>query len=355
MSEKYRRLVSFFFKIIYGKIISSKKKNKLIKIYKFVKEKRIYKIFEINNCRIYTDTIHDTAFIQNNRIINHVSFQLRNLINSNIKNNKVLTYGTPRFLKKFPSPLLCILTGGAGNNNYWHWMYDVLPRIGITENKFNLKRFKFILIPNKEYLYQLDTIKLLGINEKSISSRKFKHIYSDKIIATNHPWQHSKSAHRDIGKVPKWISLWIRKKFLKFKSKKKFFKKIYIDRSDSKFNLSKKRQIINEYIIKNILIKKKFKIVKLSEFKFVDQIALFNSAKVIVGNHGAGFANLVFCKKNTKIIEFVDKNTSQPIKKISKDLNLKYFSIMGKRIGKNKKDQNNNIEISIKKLIKKLN
>ena len=137
--------------------------------------------------------------------------------------------------------------------------------------------------------------------------------------------------------------------------KKKFFKKIYIDRSDSKFNLSKKRQIINEDIIKNTLIKKKFKIVKLSEFKFVDQIALFNSAKIIVGNHGAGFANLVFCKKNTKIIEFVDKNTSQPIKKISKDLNLKYFSIMGKRIGKNKKDQNNNIEISIKKLIKKLN
>ena len=74
-----------------------------------------------------------------------------------------------------------------------------------------------------------------------------------------------------------------------------------------------------------------------------------------MGPHGAGFANLVFCKKNTKIIEFVDKNTSQPIKKISKDLNLKYFSIMGKRIGKNKKDQNNNIEISIKKLIKKLN
>ncbi len=87
----------------------------------------------------------------------------------------------------------------------------------------------------------------------------------------------------------------------------------------------------------------------------MDQIALFNSAKVIVGNHGAGFANLVFCKKNTKIIEFVDKNTSQVTKKISKDLNLKYFSIMGKRIGKNKKDQNNNIEISIKKMIKKLN
>ena len=350
MSEKYKGLVSFIFKIIYGKIISSKKKNKLIKIYKFVKEKRIYKIFEINNCRIYTDTIHDTAFIQNNRIINHVSFQLRNLINSNIKNNKVLTYGTPRFLKKFPSPLLCILTGGAGNNNYWHWMYDVLPRIGIVESKFTLKKFKFVFVPNKEFLYQIDTLKILGILKKSVSSKKFKHIYSNKIIATNHPWQYSKSAHKDIGMVPKWISFWIRKKFLKFKSKKKFYNKIYIDRSDSKLNTSNKRIILNENEIREILLKKKFKIIRLTEYSFKDQIAIFNNAKIIIGNHGAGFANLVFCKRNTKIIEFIDKNTSKPIRKICKDLNLRYFSVLGKRINSDTGDQNNNLQISKKKL-----
>ena len=37
-----------------------------------------------------------------------------------------------------------------------------------------------------------------------------------------------------------------KKKILKFKSKKKFYSKIYIDRSDSKFNLNNKRKIINE-------------------------------------------------------------------------------------------------------------
>ena len=351
MSQIYKELVSFFFKIVYGKINYFHKKNRCVKIHKVEKDKRKYKIFEIENCRVYTDTVHDTAFINKNRIINQVSFQLRNLVNSNIKNNRVLKHGTPKFLKTLDSPLLCILSGGAGNNNYWHWMYDVLPRIGIVENKFALKKFKFFFVPNKEFLYQIDTLKILGILKKSISSKKFKHIYSDKIIATNHPWQYSKSAHKDIGEVPKWISFWIRKKFLKFKSKKKFYNKIYIDRSDSKFNINNKRIILNEKEIREILLKKKFKIIRLSEYSFKDQIAIFNNAKIIVGNHGAGFANLVFCKRNTKIVEFIDKNTSKPIKKISKDLSLKYFSILGKRKNSDLGDQNNNLQISTKKLI----
>ena len=40
-------------------------------MYKVEKNKRKYKIFEIENCRVYTDTVHDTAFINNNKIIKH--------------------------------------------------------------------------------------------------------------------------------------------------------------------------------------------------------------------------------------------------------------------------------------------
>ena len=139
----------------------------------------------------------------------------------------------------------------------------------------------------------------------------------------------------------------MRKRFLKFKSKKKFYKKIYIDRSDSLFN---NRRIVNEDKIKKLLTEKKFKILKLSNFSFIEQIGIFNSAKIIVGNHGAGFTNLIFCKKNTKVIEFKDKNTAKIFYKISKDLGLNYKSILGNRIGEDKKNQNNNLEIPLYKL-----
>ena len=187
----------------------------------------------------------------------------------------------------------------------------------------------------------------MGIEKRSISSKKYKHTFSNEVIATNHPWQSSNSAHKDIEKIPKWISMWLRKKFLKFKSKKKFHNKIYIDRSDSQHN---ERKIINENEIKKFLIEKKFKILKLSEFSFIDQIAIFNSAKIIVGNHGAGFTNLVFCKKNTKVVEFRDINTAKLFKKISKDLGLNYKSILGQKVGRDKRNQNNNLVISLKKI-----
>ena len=166
MSSRYKKLISFFFKQIYGTIESSTINNNNIKIHKFKIDNKKYQIFELINCRVYTNTIQDTAFIQNNKIIEKASFQIRNLINSDIKNNVVYKIGTPRFIKKFESPILCLLTGGAGNNNYWHWMYDVLPRIAIIEKKFSLKKFKHIYVPDKKYLFQLDTLDILNIKKK---------------------------------------------------------------------------------------------------------------------------------------------------------------------------------------------
>ena len=129
--------------------------------------------------------------------------------------------------------------------------------------------------------------------------------------------------------------------------KKKIYEKIYIDRSDSQHI---ERKIINENEIKMFLIKKKFKILRLSEFSIIDQIGIFNSAKIIIGNHGAGFTNLIFCKKNTRVIEFRDVNTAKLFKKISKDLGLNYKSILGQQVGRDKRNQNNNLVVSLKKI-----
>ena len=154
MKKLYKLIIINIFYLIYGKIKLIIDKSKNQEIITIKKDKKIYKIYSIFNCRIFTDTIHNTAFLYNNKIIKNISFQLRKNINSNIKNNIVLTRGTPKILKKIQGPLLCLLTGGAGNNNYWHWMYDALPRIGLIENKYKLKNFNNILVPDKSYKFQ---------------------------------------------------------------------------------------------------------------------------------------------------------------------------------------------------------
>ena len=86
-------------------------------------------------------------------------------------------------------------------------------------------------------------------------------------------------------------------------------------------------------------MKNNFIPIKLHEMKFIDQVDLFYNAKCVVGLHGAGFVNLVFCKLGTKIIEFRSLTSGNSIQNISKKNNLNYDPM----IVESKKIDNTNI------------
>ena len=141
--------------LIYGKITNSIKanKNSLIEILNSKIDSSLYTIFKIKNCRIYTDTVTDTAFILDNNIVDGPSFQHRDGKNADVMKNIVITKGTPRF-KKIKGTVFSLLTGGGGNSNYWHWLLDVLPRINILENKIDLQSIDYFLFPDLREKFQ---------------------------------------------------------------------------------------------------------------------------------------------------------------------------------------------------------
>ena len=315
--NKFKKIFYFLFKLKHGKIkyIQNLQKNLFTEENVNFKEKNLIfsnKIFITENARLYTDRIQDTAIIKNNIILDNPSFQLRNnLRDDDIKKNIVLRNGTPYILRKIKGTTLSLLTGGGGNENFFHWLFDVLPRIGIVEKKIDLKEIDFYLCPDLNK-WQLETLELLGIKKKQcLSSVEYRHIKSDKIINTTHPWQTSKNILHDIENLPLWISDWLKNKFLKHKSNVNLPKKFYIDRSDSKSNLKNFRYIINEDELKNFLKNKGFKFVRLSDLSFCDEINIFNNADTIIGLQGAGLSNLIWCSKKTKIIELRSKLTNK--------------------------------------------
>ena len=87
---------------VYGKITNSieANKNSLIEVFKSKVDNSLYTIFKIKKCRIYTDTVTDTAFIIENKIIEGPSFQHREGKNADVMKNIVITKGTPRIKKK---------------------------------------------------------------------------------------------------------------------------------------------------------------------------------------------------------------------------------------------------------------
>ncbi len=348
------------FFLIYGRIkevltLNEKNKFKIEEV--LLGEKQLYRIFEISNGRLYTDTVSDAAFIIDDKIIEGPSFQYRNAINQNCNQNIVFEKGTPKFQKKIDGTVFSLLTGGAGNFNYWHWIFDVLPRIGIIEKKDLLKQIDYFLFPDTKKKFQKESLDLLKIkNSKRLSSLSHRHIYAKKIFTVDHPYVITNNATTDIQNIPLWIIKWLQSKFiLKNQIKKDLPKKIYINRKDSVYESLNIRKIINENEVVEFLEKNGFVSVILSDLSFEDQIKLFMNADFVTGLHGAGYANIVFCSPNTKILELKPYSSGDVIKNLSKNSSLSYRDISIKPSINNLQNQSGQIIIPITELKDKIN
>ena len=365
--RKIFKIVSYgiFFKI-YGKVEKSIKinENDRIKTQSVNIENKKYKVYNISQGRLYTDRIHDTAVLLDNKIIEGPSFQLRQphdaqIYNSKIDDNIVFTKGTPRKLINLKGSVLSLLTGGGGNNKYWHWLFDVLPRLNLCSKVFNLNKIDFFLFPDYVQNFQRETLNYLKIPERKwLSSEKFRHIKAKKLIVTDHPVVTSGNASKDIMNIPIWISNWLKENFIQDTSiKKEKIKRIYIDRKNKKINQTQQRIIANEDEVEKYLLKNDFIPIKMHEIKFTEQVELFNNAEYIVGLHGGGFANLVFCKPGTKVLELRSSTAGAPVENLAKQNNLKYNSIVveSKQINKfSFPNQQGSIQIPISTLSKVL-
>ena len=225
--------------------------------------------------------------------------------------------------------------GVTGHFNYAHWLFFFFPKIKILSTKYSFLYINFFYF-SKLKKFQVDTLKCCKINpNKIIDSNKLRHVIATELYAVTHPNYFKDTVYRAHSNLPIWIITYLRKFFLN-KIKKKFnYDNIYIDRSDSTQNHCK--PINNQYVIR-LLKEKNFKILKLSKLSIFDQVSIFNNCKKVVAPHGAGLANLAFCKKSTKVIEFnTNKNKNNKVyERISRINKLNYRSFYCKNINDNK-------------------
>ena len=349
----YKKLLINIFSIIYkkpSKFITSKS----FLITKFKNKKGFvskYKIFNEKNVNIFSDDLYNVSVYKDKSLISNLSLQLNTKgTKQNIKKNFVIENGTPKIKKKIKGPIL-ILSQGASGYNYFHWFFDILPKIYIIKKKFNLNYFNYFYLPKIKFEYQRKTLNFLKIpSRKILSSKSIKHFYTNEIVICEHPYFKNKKWWSNYEKIPDWIVSENLKNFKKKrKAKNKYSKKIYIDRSDTSHPHN---QVANIKEIYGILKKYNFKIIKLAKISFNEQINIFNNANLILAPHGAGLKNLIYCKKKTVIIELKEKNFTRNrlYNHLSKICELKHFEISSKKYVNNKMYIDRNI---ILKFIKK--
>ena len=77
---------------------------------------------------------------------------------------------------------------GASGENYFHFLFDILPKIWLLKSKITLAEIDFFLV-NKKIDWQIKIFRMIGINEEKILSAEIhRHIDADKIISVTHPW-----------------------------------------------------------------------------------------------------------------------------------------------------------------------
>jgi hypothetical protein len=178
---------------------------------------------------------------------------------------------------------------------YYHWVLDVLPRLLFAE-RFERLRGVPLIVQRGITQTQRESLQILGIPP-------------DRIIEFNgHHWQVEQLYYIQPGlsgcPTPLHVQ-WLRERFAPHSLTRS--RRLYISREDAR-----NRRIINEADLVKELVLYGFEVVTLSGMSFADQVRLFSEAEIVVGPHGAGFANAVFAQPGTTLIELFSPSHIYP-------------------------------------------
>ncbi|MFN6495919.1 MAG: glycosyltransferase family 61 protein [Nostoc sp. DedQUE01] len=209
----------------------------------------------------------------------------------------------------------------AGGKGYFHWMFDVLPRIHLLKQaEIDFSHIDKFLVNSLHLSFQKETLEILGIpEEKILESRKFPHIKAKQLVVPSLPGQ--------TGNIPKWACDFLKTEIIGSSSYQKVGKGnlIYISRDRATV-----RRVINEDELVPFLKKFGFEVIFLEKMSVAEQALVLASASVIVAPHGAGLSNLVFCSPGTKVIELFSPNyVNVCYWVLSNNIQLDYYYLIG--------------------------
>ena len=214
---------------------------------------------------------------------------------------------------------------------YYHWLFDLLPRIGVLQQDLHrqgldLDHIDYFVVNSIEKDFQRETLAALGIPlEKVIASDRSPHFQAEQLIVPSFP------GHLDW--VPPGSMDFLRKAFLSAQSTERGEgtthrrpgKRFYITREQANY-----RHVFNETAVIEMLSRFGFVTVALETLTVAEQIELFSEAEVIVAAHGSGLANLVFCRPETVVIECFSPNyVRTDYWMISQYLKLDHYYLIG--------------------------
>jgi capsular polysaccharide biosynthesis protein len=202
-------------------------------------------------------------------------------------------------------------------DNYYHWMFDILPRFGILQRSGLAVDYYVV---NATTQFQKDSLKVLDIaSDRILNPAPDTHIEADQLIIP--------SLTGPVYELSPQLQAcqYLRSAFLNENTVPRPHRAIYITRADAN-----NRRVINESEIRAVVIDNGFEVVSLTNVPLLEQVKLFAEARIVVGPHGAGFTNAVFCQPGSVLIEFMPETWQiHCFERLARLVGMTYRSIVG--------------------------
>jgi len=202
-----------------------------------------------------------------------------------------------------PGPLAVAGDKYSGTMNLSHFLLDQLTKLAVYKKYLgDIPRF---VLPD-DHPYYRSVLSIAGLAERAyIPQQKRFSIRSERLlIASNVEPDLRHPAHLGAG----WALDFLRELLPTGPPEgSRADRKIFISRADARA-----RKIINQAEIEAILSRRGYDIVVLGEMTARQQRRVFGEASHVVGVHGAGLTNVLFCAPGTRVLEILPALCAAP-------------------------------------------
>jgi hypothetical protein len=202
----------------------------------------------------------------------------------------------PVFLNPFPPPAARIngrlgVLAQRGDANYYHYLMDVLTKIGVLEQAPAIAAPDVWYVP-AQARFQRELLELFGIGtDQRIDATEQPHVEAEVLVVPGPPHMTEKNAP--------WAVEFLRNRLLPQVDTSGPRRNIYVTRGPSANN----RSITNEAELLAVLAPYDFVHVDPGELSVAEQIRTFATANLIVAPHGAALANIIFAPPESALVE----------------------------------------------------
>ena len=210
-----------------------------------------------------------------------------------------------------------LLAPSAGAHCYYHWMLDVLPKLGLLERQgISLDSIDHFLVRKITGDFQRETLAKFGIDESRIvETIDQQYLQCETLLHVD----------MDTGinlKMNRFIPLWLKQMYLSEPTESERLK-LYISRPEGV-----RRGILNEAEIKPLVEAAGFTTVVMEGKSVAEQAALLSRADALMAPHGGALTNMVFCKPGIPVIELMSRHVYPYYYGLSELCGHRYHAIM---------------------------